>query len=68
MSYFDPTPSEMLFRLFVSLAGLVMVGLALWMRGMPAGGLEATLGLGALCFLAMSAGVSGQKFRDLRGG
>lgn len=67
MTYFDPTPSEMLFRLCVSLAGLFLMGFAVALRGMPGEDLYALLGGAALVFFAFSAGVSGVKLRGFRG-
>lgn len=66
MTYFEPTPSELLFRLGVSLVGLTMLVLAFSVRGIPEGTMEAGLGLVTVAFLAMSAGVSGRKLREFR--
>jgi len=63
MTYFDPTRSEMLFPLLVSLAGLVLTVLAVAMRGMPEGQVETCLSLGALGFLSLSTCVSGWRWR-----
>jgi len=66
MTYFDPTPSELVFRIAVSLAGLVMMMFAISLRGMPTDPVHTGLGLAAIAFLAFSAVLSGLKLRNLR--
>jgi hypothetical protein len=68
MTYFDPTPSEMLFRIVVSLTGLVLLATALTLRGIPDEPFFLGSGLAAIAFLGLSAGLSGLKLRHLRGG
>lgn len=51
MNKFGPTVGELRFRIAVSLAGLALLGFAVWYRGIPEGpALVEVVGLGAVFF------------------
>lgn len=51
MSEFGPSRSELWVRLIVGLAGMALIGTALWVRGIPSGpALVEVIGFGGLFF------------------
>lgn len=51
MSEFDPSRSELWVRLIVGVAGMGLIGAALWLRGLPSGpALVEVIGFGGLFF------------------
>ena len=55
MTYFGPSRGEMKFRLTISLTGLILVVIAVAMRGLPGEAVNAQLGALAVVFLIGSA-------------
>lgn len=67
MSKYGPTRGEHVFRLVASLAGLCLLGFALWLKGAEAGpAMMEVVGVGG-AFLLGSAGWSGWKLLKMQG-
>ena len=65
MTYFGPTRAEMIFRISMSILGLILLGAAVALRGIPDEFFSLLLLTAATTFFLGSAAISGLRLKRL---